>query len=268
VSKVVEKVAGLLPLLDLSLSPPENALRMYALIAEMTGIADPYLNLRQQSNALAQGLRHSISRRIKKSVDPLKTAIHYAAAANIIDYGTHHKFDAEQILAASLQKDFSIDHGEQLLSCLRKNTGCRVLYLADNSGEIVVDGLLVEELQAIGCRVTLAVRDTPVINDATMEDARTCGIDKLCRVITNGSGCPGTPLASCSAEFLRVFRNSDVVLSKGQGNFETLCEVEGPLYYLMTVKCPVVGRHVAFMGDADAKREIGYGEMVLMKRSG
>lgn len=265
-SRIVQEVGRLVSQFDLSLSPPENAVEVYALVAELTEIQDPYEQLRKQSNAMALSIRDRIRRLIKCSENPVKTAVHYAVAANIIDYGARHDFDAVNILENCLQRDFFIDDTEGLISHLGSVDGLKILYLADNSGEIVFDGLLVEQLQKFGCEVTLAVRGKRILNDVTMEDAVECGIDKLCRVISNGTGCPGTPLSSCSEAFRTVFRESDIIISKGQGNFETLSDVDGPIYFLLTVKCRVVGRHIAGMRKVDAGPEIDNGEMILMKK--
>lgn len=120
----------------------------------------------------------------------------------------------------------------------------RLLYLADNCGEIVFDKLLIEQLLALGCNLTLAVRRSPIINDATLEDARLCGLDALCPVIDNGADVPGTPLAACSPEFRRAFAQADGIISKGMGNFECLSEVQAPIFFLFIVKCTTVRNHL------------------------
>jgi uncharacterized protein with ATP-grasp and redox domains len=107
--RVINEVRRLLQRLDLSLSPPENALAMYSLVAEITGDEDPYRLLRRQSNSLAISLREKVLAQIRKSADPLKTAVHYAVAANIIDYGVRQTFDAMDVLTNCLQHDFFID---------------------------------------------------------------------------------------------------------------------------------------------------------------
>jgi uncharacterized protein with ATP-grasp and redox domains len=104
--------------------------------------------------------------------------------------------------------------------------------------------LLVEILLAAGCRVTVAVRNEPIINDATLEDARSCGLDKLCPVITNGADVPGTPLEQCSVTFRRLFASADCIISKGMGNFECLSEVAAPLFFLFVIKCTTVLAHL------------------------
>ncbi len=110
-------------------------------------------------------------------------------------------------------------------------------------------------------KVVVAVKEKAIINDALYEDALECGLDKLCRIISNGTQCPGTPLSMCSREFQNLFQNADLIISKGQGNFETLSEVKAPVYFLLTVKCPVVGDHINQLSG----RKVQTGNMVLLK---
>lgn len=266
--RVIRDVGRLLQRLDTALPPPENAEAMYALVAGITGIEDPYRQLRRQSNRLALSLRKKVLEQIRESADPLKTAVHYAVAANVIDYGTRHTFDAMDVLTNCLHYEFLIDDTAALTGLLKNNRNRKILYLADNSGEIVFDGILVRQLQGFGCDVTLAVREKPVLNDVTMRDAEECGIDGICRVISTGSGCPGIPLAHCSDEFRELFEESDIIISKGQGNFETLSETDRPIFFLLTVKCPVVGCQVASMRRQKTDRAVATGEMIVMKRGG
>ena len=136
-----------------------------------------------------------------------------------------------------------------------------MLYLADNCGEILFDALVIDQLQKSGCRVTMAVRGDVILNDATLADAASCGV--RCRIIDSGLACPGTPLHSCSPQLQDAFAEADVVISKGQGNFETLAESPGPIFYLLTVKCPVVGRHIAGRRGLSENVLQGRGEMIL-----
>lgn len=120
----------------------------------------------------------------------------------------------------------------------------RILYLADNAGEIVFDRALIGMLPA--GRVTVAVRGKPVINDATMSDAVVAGIPDIAAVIDNGSDAPGTVLADCSPAFIAEYRNSDLVVSKGQGNYETLSDEKKNIFFLLKIKCRVVASHSGF----------------------
>jgi uncharacterized protein with ATP-grasp and redox domains len=235
------------------------------MISEESGVTDPFAELKRHSNELALTLRERLAVQIAQSGDPLFSALRYAVCGNIIDYAARHSFDVNDSMAGCEQQVFLHSDYKLLRALLdRHGSGRRLLYLADNCGEIVFDGLFIQELQQLGWQVTMAVRDGVIINDATMEDARSCGIDTICRVISNGVVCPGTPLPDCSAEFREEFHRADCIISKGMGNFETLSEVSGPIFFLFTVKCPVVACHLAERLDGERKRIQGQGEMVLL----
>ncbi|MFZ5774848.1 MAG: damage-control phosphatase ARMT1 family protein [Thermodesulfobacteriota bacterium] len=244
--------------LDMSLSPPENATGLYQLIATASGCRDPFAAIKEAENRLALQWRDSIRQRILASQDPLRTACAYAVAGNIIDHGANHAFDAVAALDNCLERPFAIDDLERLRTEAREAR--KILYLADNCGEIVLDGLLAE-LLARQSVVTLAVRGAAVINDATRADAHVCGLDATLRIIDNGTACPGTPLGSCSKEFRQHFQEADLIISKGQGNFETLSEEGGPIYFLLTAKCAVVA---GFLAGRSGK-PVRIGDLILFR---
>lgn len=266
--KVVNEVGRMLAGIDLRKTPPENAVSLYELIAELTGNPDPFAGLKKQSNDFALSIRDRISRSIDRSADPLRTALHFAACGNIIDYAAQHSFDAATAMADCGGQPFILDDYASLQERLTtpEREKSKVLYLADNCGELVFDGLVVRELQQLGHQVTLAVRGAPIINDATMEDIRACGLDRLCRVIENGTNCPGTPLQSCNAEFQQVFQEADVILSKGMGNFETLSDIKAPIFFLFTVKCVRVASYLRDSTGMTEEQIAGAGEMIFMEQ--
>ncbi len=254
--EIMARAAGLLSKLDFSRTPPENATPLYELIAETSGCADPFADLKKKSNQLALDLRENIRDMIRQSDHPLLTAIQFSIAGNIIDYGAHHDFDILDTINTCLAKGLALNDYDALRRDLK--TAETILYLGDNSGEIVFDGLVIEQLDS---EVLFAVREKPIINDVLLEDARTCGLDRQCKIISNGTGCPGTPLPRCSAEFREAFDRADLIISKGQGNFETLSEVRAPIYFLLSVKCPVVVRHILEITG----RAVRNGDMILLK---
>ncbi len=262
--RVVDEAGRMLSLVNLERTPPENAVFLYRLIAGITGRQDPFKELKHTSNVFALSLYDSISSQVEAAADPLRAAIHFAACGNIIDYAAQHSFDAAKSMAECTSQAFLVDDYPALVEQVQGTAQPKVLYLADNCGEIVFDSLVIRELQKTGCEVTLAVRGAPIINDATMEDAVFCGLTSLCRVIDNGTDCPGTPLADCSAEFRRCFAEADIILSKGMGNFETLSDVDAPLFFLFTVKC---SRVASYLNDLFAEQELGLtgtGEMMFI----
>jgi len=264
-ARVVAGIERLLPELDSNLSPPENAVAVYARIAEITGVADPFAGVKAASSRFALELRDEVRARIEASPDPLYAAARYAIAANIIDYGTRRKFDALHALRTCLDRPLVLDEYDRFRAAVAGAAGREVLYLADNCGELVFDGLFCEQLLKLGCRVTLAVRGMTILNDATLPDVRACGLDEHWPVMSNGTGCPGTPLASCSEEFRRAFARAGMIVSKGQGNFETLADTAGPIFFLLTVKCPVVARRIGGECGLGPDRLAGRGEMILIK---
>ncbi len=266
--EVVDATGRMLAQVDLGSTPPENAVFLYRLIAKITGNSDPFVDLKRQSNEFALSIRDQISDTIAGAADPLRTALRFAACGNIIDYAAQHSFDATTTMADCGSQPFIVDDYPRLLDTLeysdQKKT--KILYLADNCGELVFDGLLIRELKRLGCIVTLAVRGAPIINDATMEDVHACGLNTLCRVIDNGTDCPGTPLADCSDIFQQAFADADVIISKGMGNFETLSDVSAPLFFLFTVKCTRVASYLRKVTGKNDQEIAGSGEMVFMQQ--
>ncbi len=254
--QIMDAVASLLPDLDMEISPPENAVAIYRLIAKLSECHDPYRKLKDQSNEFALSLKQKAHKTVQESPEPIIAAAKYAVAGNVIDYGTHHSFDAEEILNNCLNTPFANDDSRCFLEDLAGAE--RILYLADNCGELVFDGLLLEQLPT---NTVVAVKESPIINDATMRDAACSDLPSSCRVISNGTDCPGTSLHQCSGEFQEAFSNADLIISKGQGNFETLSESTAPIYFLLTVKCHVVAEHIKECFDQQVK----LGDMLFLK---
>lgn len=239
--RITAEVGGLLAEFEPERSPPENAVHYYRLIARRTGVADPYAAEKAESNRFALALETRARELIAAEPDPLLAAIRFAIGANVLDYGAQHRLDRDNILA-SCRQSLAIDQSQALDRRLADRP--RILYLADNCGEIVFDKLVIEQLLARGCNVTMAVRQQPIINDATMADAAACGLAALCPVIANGADLPGTALSQCSEEFRRHFAEADLILSKGMGNFECLSETNAPIFFLFVVKCTTVRAHL------------------------
>jgi uncharacterized protein with ATP-grasp and redox domains len=261
--QLTSEVGAMLPGFDPLVSPPENAVHYYRLIARKTGVADPYAREKQESNAFALGLENRTRELIQKEADPLLAAVQFAINANVLDYGAQHLLDRDAALASCRQPPV-INHYPAMQQLLDKKPN--ILYLADNCGEIVFDKLLIELLLARGCRVTLAVRHDPIINDATLDDAVSCGLDRVCPVISNGADVPGTALNSCSEAFRQQFVAADCIISKGMGNFECLSEVRAPLFFLFIVKCSTVLAHLQSRFP-DSRLQIG-SSILLQGRQG
>jgi len=259
--RAVRRVAALLPGMDFSLSPPENSVLVYQVIAEETGVRDPFAAAKEEDNRRALALAEAAKHRVESADDPLRAAVLFAIGGNVMDYGSQQEFDLDASLERALSLPLAIDDYGRFKH--EVSAARNILYLADNCGEIAFDRLLIEQLPG---EVTCAVKERPIINDALMADADACGLPAVCRVISNGTGCPGTPLRSCSRQFMEAYGAADLVISKGQGNFETLSTRKDNIFYLLTVKCPVVGRHI--MDTDPAGRRVGMGERVLLSGRG
>ncbi len=250
--KILDTIARLLPDLNFELSPPENSILVYDTIAKVSGCIDPFLTIKKESNLLGKSLAPQILQQIEASEDPLYTACLYSVAGNIIDYGSNHDFDAEEIITGCLDQHFTLNDYKTFREEVAQASS--LLYLGDNSGEIVFDTLVIRQLQRQfpQLAITFVVKQRPIINDALMQDAIDSGMTDLCIVIDNGTGCPGSPLGQCSDEFNDQYNKADIIISKGQGNFETLSEQKG-LYFLLICKCPVVGDHLQQLSGSDVK---------------
>jgi damage-control phosphatase, subfamily I len=230
--------------LDGSLAPPVLAQQLHRRLRQLSGNDDPYREAKARFDRLAAELLPRYATWVREAPDPLLSAVRLAVAGNVIDLGAKGgltELDArvaiESAFWAPLRGDFES-------FCQAATRAERILYLADNAGEIAFDRLLIERLPA--GRVTVAVRGAAVINDATLADAQAVGLPDVAEVIENGSDAPGTVLDDCSDLFRERFRESDVIISKGQGNYETLCDVGRDIFFLFRVKCPVVAARVGF----------------------
>lgn len=240
--KLLREVLVWVSEVDLSVSPPVLAQRIHRRLRELTGEVDPYREAKDQHNQMALSLFPALQAELIGCNDPFSRAVHLAIAGNIIDLGAKSGLTDEDI-HASLEQAASEGLLGDLAAFRAAVAGAkRILYLADNAGEIVFDRLLIEQLPLD--RVTLAVRGGPILNDVTRIDAQTVGLDQLVAVIDNGSDAPGTVLATCSDEFKQHFSGADLIISKGQGNFETLSEATENIFFLFKAKCPVVANQV------------------------
>ncbi len=226
--------------MDLELSPPVMAQTIHRRLRELGGKPDPYRAAKARFNQLAMDLVPKYRLHLQQADNPLEVAIRLAIAGNIIDLGVKTGLDEQEVIDSvetCLTDPLSgnVPDFAEAISRAQK-----ILYLADNAGEIVFDRLLVEQLPCD--RVVVAVRGAPVINDATMVDAEVAGLTEIVRVIDNGSDAPGTVLQDCSETFRKYFDEADLIIAKGQGNYETLGESTRPIYFLLRVKCPMVAR--------------------------
>ena len=219
------------------LSAPELSHDLHHILKGYTGNIDPYKSDKMQSNKLALALVPEMQEKIDQSPDPLITAMRIAIAGNVIDFAANHQFDLNATINKSLGAAFAIDHSVHLKEAVR-NAGS-VLYLGDNAGEIVFDKLFIKTMHHKN--VTFVVRENPVINDVTMEDADFTGIREVANVISNGYDAPSTIIDKSSDEFRNYFNKADLIIAKGQGNLEGLFNLNDErIFFLLLVKCDVI----------------------------
>ena len=247
---------------DWSDSPPAIAQRLHRAIRRELGDPDPYLAVKDRMNRMALDLLPALRARLAAHPDPREAAVRVAIGGNLLDVGAKTQIAAED-LPAHLETIWTQPLRGDVASLFAAAERARsILYLADNAGEIVFDRLLIEQLP-VG-KVVVAVRGAPVLNDAVRADAETAGLPELVPVVDNGSDAPGTILDDCSADFRARFAAADLVIAKGQGNYETLSETDRPIYFLFTVKCPLVAARVgepvgSLVAKAIVRRQDGRG---------
>jgi len=227
--------------------PPEIARTIYSIVDDITGCYDPYKSLKMEYNRIAMEMYPDLKDIVDKSDDRLFTAVKLAIAGNIIDFGADIQFDVEETIEDMLTKKFAINDYPVFVESLEDSEN--ILYLADNAGEVGFDRILIEEIMDYA-NVVYAVKKKPIINDATMDDAIFCGIDSIARIVTT-SDTPGTILARCDPEFVEIYESADMIISKGQGNYETLSEEAGNIFFMLLAKCPVIAADLG-VGIRDA----------------
>ena len=244
--RVVRETLRLVATMSFDRSPPWMGQRIHRLLREATGNPDPYRRVKNHSNALALELYPTLKQRVRASADPFAAAVRLAIAGNVIDFGCRDRLSDSEVYQAieDAMNPGTCGLDEDAVDGLHRavEQAGDILYLADNAGEIVFDRLLIEEMPTD--RVTLAVRGSPVINDATRKDAEAAGLGSLVTVMDNGSDAPGTILESCSSSFRTSFERCDLVIAKGQGNYETLSTEHENIFFLFKAKCPVIARDV------------------------
>jgi damage-control phosphatase, subfamily I len=255
---VLHEVAKTLPEISLRASPPEIAGIVYGIVRRATQHNDPYRKIKKQSNTLALMMYPELRSRVSASDDRLLKAVELSIAGNIIDYGVKNSLNIkEELKKIMLTENHVFGKGNNVFihyhdfkRIVRKAKN--ILYLADNAGETVFDRILIEEIKKRDAhkKIIYAVKGLPIINDALIGDAYRCGIDKIATVVSSGSSAPGTILSLCSREFLKIYRAADMIISKGQGNFEALSEEKKPIFFMLRAKCQVVAKDIGCsLGD-------------------
>jgi damage-control phosphatase, subfamily I len=222
-------------------TPPELAHEVHQIVKSLTNEKDPYKEVKRESNDSVLKMYPALKTMVEESNDPLRTAVRLAIAGNIIDFGPLQEFDLEKTISEVLKKKFAIDDYEKLKETLKDAE--TLLFFADNAGEIGFDKLLVETLLKTKSfeKIRFVVKGGPIINDATLEDATHMGLCDLPNVeflkLSNSEA--GTRPERNSRAVKRWIGKHDIVISKGQGNYEGLSENDG-IFFLLMAKCPVI----------------------------
>lgn len=220
------------------LSSPQIQRELYKKFCELINVSDPFEYEKKQSNNIAIELYKKWKPRVISNENPFDLALRLSIAGNIMDYGANNDFDIHQTIYKVLEAKFAID--DSLLLRKKLKEAKKILFLGDNAGEIVFDKLFIETIMHFD-DITYVVKDAPVINDVTIKDANEIGMYLVADVITNGYDAPSTVLEKCSVEFLEQFDSADLIISKGQGNYEGLISLnDSRIFFLLMAKCDVI----------------------------
>jgi uncharacterized protein with ATP-grasp and redox domains len=222
---------------------PELGTNVHRIVKKVTGNKDPYKQLKDECNEVASKFYSKLEPAVKNSNDPLLTAAKIAIAGNAIDFAPRIEIDIEQEVQKVLEGKVAINDITQLRESAQKSKD--ILYLADNAGETFFDRILIGELVKRDINVTYVVKGGPILNDATLRDAEMAGINSVAKIVSTGTDCTGILFSECSKHFLREFENCSLVISKGQGNYESLNDVKNKeIFFLLKIKCPIIAENI------------------------
>lgn len=218
---------------------------LHRMIIERTGCADPYYNEKIKGNEIALKYLPDV-KKILEADGSLENYVKIAIIGNILDFGAFTlDDDVESVIIGSLEKDLTIKHIDEFEEALKNND--RVLYLVDNTGEIVFDKLLLEKIREYDVDITIAVKSVPILNDATKKEAIDAGLDEFGEIVEIGCGTVGYVDSEISEEFREIFNSHNFVISKGMGNFEGLTEIDlsdKEVFFLLCAKCSTISKNI------------------------
>ena len=223
----------------------EVGTKIHRIIKDKTGNDDPYIIEKQKGNEIAFKFLPQI-KEIIKADNRLESYVKAAIVGNIIDFGALGvNYDIENGIINNMKRDIALNHVDKLENTLKSANN--VLYLADNNGEIVFDKLLIEKLKEYDVEVTVALKEKPILNDATVEDAVNIELDEVAELVSTGTDSIGIIYGDISEEFREIFNNADMVISKGLGNYEGLTSMElgnKPVFVLLNAKCDPIAKDI------------------------
>lgn len=243
-----QRVFEYLSKVDFNKTNPEVIGETFRLIKEHIGNDDPYLEIRNYYNELFLKMEAEFEDRIESTTNPLEEAIKYAILGNIIDFNPIHTSDMGDIMGYFNNVEeqvLAINDSRELIEAI-KNGKC-LLYLGDNCGEICLDKILIKKIKAINPQIEIyfGTRGAAVVNDSVATDAYVVGIHKYAKVVSNGDGSLGTVLSRTSETFNKIYDEADVIIAKGQANYESLSEEQYKnIYFMLMVKCEVISKYI------------------------
>ncbi|WP_017210437.1 damage-control phosphatase ARMT1 family protein [Clostridium beijerinckii] len=245
--ELLKEVFTYLSKMDFEATTPEIIGEIFGMIKEHTNNPDPYKETRNYYNTLFLKLLPEFERKIEQAEDSFQLAVRYAIVGNIIDFNPIHNTLLEDIFdyfEKMEQLELAIDDSRELEEDILNSK--TLLYLGDNCGEICMDKILLKKIKELNYNIKIffGVRGKPVVNDSIAEDAYAVGIDEYAEVIDNGDGSLGTVLKRTSREFKEVYKKADVVIAKGQANYECLSEEKKKIYFLLMTKCDVIANDI------------------------
>jgi len=245
--EIVYNVLEMLRDLPEDISPPEVSHRMHRLIGKSLGNDDPYQQARSDANVMTMDLIPGIRKKIKRSGDPLETAVRYAIAGQVFDgEAAEGRADIHRELEYAPKAEFGINHLKKLTRALYEAK--RVVYLANAAGEIAFDRLLIEVLRDMfAAEIVMVVRKDPVLTNATLDDAAFVGVEPLVHLVANTSDAPATVIEDVSSGVSQQLNDADVVIAKGQTHYESLNNADLNIFFLFQINCPVISKEL----DAD-----------------
>ncbi len=218
---------------------------IHRLIKEKTGNEDPYYEIKGNCNEIAESFLPNLTEFLQGE-ENLEMFIKAAIVGNLIDFGALG-VDVEplDLMMEALQEPLEVNHTKELEKSLKSVKS--VLYLADNTGEIVFDKLLIKKIKEYDVDVTVALKEKPILNDACLEDAYQVGLDKIAKLVTTGTDSVGVIHSQVSPEFQKIMEEAELIISKGLGNYEGLTEItfaEKPVFCLLNAKCGPTSRDI------------------------
>ncbi len=237
--KILKKALEVVKDFDTSKPAFDTFNKVQNVIRKIAPDKDPYEGLKKKFNLVCLHLVEKVKEIIENSERQFETSVRIAIAGNIIDFGKGNQLEENIVLHTieeALEQEISQSKVKQLQRRIEEAN--HILYIGDNAGEIVFDKVFIERL----CpeKFTFVVRGGPTLNDALMEDAKFVSMTDLVKVITTGLDLPGATLHLCSDEFKAEYKRSDLVIAKGQGNFEALSGEDKDIFFLLKIKCPVI----------------------------